>query len=125
MKDISKTQPGKITGGHMLARALKAKGIDRVFSLCGGFINPIYMGCLEYGIEVVGTRNELEAGFLASATTRCTRKPSVVIAEPSGFTNYISAIAEAYYAGDPVIFISATANANNFDNQGFKENAPG
>ena len=82
MKDISKTQPGKITGGHMLARALKAKGIDRVFSLCGGFINPIYMGCLEYGIEVVGTRNELEAGFLATATTRCTRKPSVVIAEP-------------------------------------------
>ena len=121
MKDISKTQPGKITGGHMLARALKAKGIDRVFSICGGFINPIYMGCLEYGIEVVGTRNELEAGFLATATTRCTRKPSVVIAEPSGFTNYISAIAEAYYAGDPVIFISATANANNFDNQGFKE----
>ncbi|MDH4042817.1 MAG: thiamine pyrophosphate-binding protein, partial [Gammaproteobacteria bacterium] len=121
MIDLSKTAPGKITGGHMLARALRDKGVDRVFSLCGGFINPIYMGCLDYGIEVVGTRNEMEAGFLATAMARCTRKPSVCIAEPSGFTNYISAVAEAYYGGDPVIFISASANSNNFDNKGFKE----
>jgi acetolactate synthase-1/2/3 large subunit len=121
MVDLGKTAPGKITGGAMLARALRDKGIDRVFSLCGGFINPIYMGCLEYGIEVVGTRSEMEAGFLATATARCTRKPSVCIAEPSGFTNYVSAVAEAYYAGDPVIFVSATSNSNNFDNQGFKE----
>jgi acetolactate synthase-1/2/3 large subunit len=121
MVDLSSTAPGKITGGAMLARALRDKGVERVFSLCGGFINPIYMGCLEYGIEVVGTRNEMEAGFLATATARCTRKPSVCIAEPSGFTNYVSAVAEAYYAGDPVIFISASANSNNFDNQGFKE----
>lgn len=121
MKDLSHTAPGKIAGGHMLARALRAKGVDRVFSLCGGFINPIYMGCQDYGIEVIGTRNEMEAGFLATATARCTRKPSVCIAEPSGFTNYVSAVAEAYYAGDPVIFISATSNTHNFDNQGFKE----
>jgi len=121
MKDLRQTRDGKITGGHMLARAMKAKGIDRIFSLCGGFINPIYMGCLDHNIEVVGTRNEMEAGFLATATTRTTRKPSVCLAEPSGFTNYISAVAEAYYAGDPVIFISATANSNNFDNAGFKE----
>jgi acetolactate synthase-1/2/3 large subunit len=121
MIDLSKTAPGKITGGHMLARALRDKGVDRVFSLCGGFINPIYMGCLDYDIEVVGTRNEMEAGFLATAMARCTRKPSVCIAEPSGFTNYVSAVAEAYYGGDPVIFISASANSNNFDNKGFKE----
>ena len=121
MIDLSKTKPGKITGGHMLARALRDKGVDRVFSLCGGFINPIYMGCLDYGIEVVGTRNEMEAGFLATAMARCTRKPSVCIAEPSGFTNYVSAVAEAYYGGDPVIFISASANSNNFDNKSQKK----
>jgi len=47
MKDISKTRDGKITGGHMLARALKYKGIERIFSLCGGFINPVTIGCLD------------------------------------------------------------------------------
>jgi len=121
MVDISKTLDGKITGGHMLAKALKDKGVKRVFALCGGFINPIYIGCLDHGIEVVGTRNEMEAGFMAAATARLTREVSVCIGEPSGFTNYVSAVAEAYYAGDPVVFISASANNKNFDNAGFKE----
>ena len=105
MKDISKTRDGKITGGHMLARALKYKGIERIFSLCGGFINPVTIGCLDYGIDVVSVRNEMEAGFMAAASARLTREVQVCLAEPSGFTNYISAVAEAYYAGDPVIFI--------------------
>ncbi|GGH39975.1 acetolactate synthase-1/2/3 large subunit [Cribrihabitans marinus] len=119
--DLSKTLDGKITGGHMLARAMAAKGVKRVFALCGGFINPLFMGCEAYGIEVIGCRNELEAGFMATAHARITREPAVCIAEPSGFTNYISAVAEAYYAGDPVIFISASSNSHNFDNAGFKE----
>lgn len=119
--DISKTLEGKITGGHMLARAMAAKGVKKVFALCGGFINPIFMGCHDYGIEVIGCRNEMEAGFMAAAYTRVTREPAICIAEPSGFTNYVSAVAEAYYAGDPVLFISASANTHHFDNAGFKE----
>ena len=121
MKDISKTVDGKITGGHLLARALKDKGINRIFSLCGGFINPVTIGCLDYGIDIVSVRNEMEAGFMAAASARLTREVQVCLAEPSGFTNYISAVAEAYYAGDPVIFIGISSNTNNFDNKGFKE----
>ena len=121
MSDAAKPLAGKINGGHLLAKAMADKGIKRVFSLCGGFINPIYMGCEHYGIEVIGCRNELEAGFMAAASARLTREPAVCLAEPSGFTNYISAVAEAHYTGDPVIFISASANSNNFDNAGFKE----
>ena len=121
MTDISKTAEGKIAGGHMLARALKDKGIESVFTLCGGFTNPILIGCLDYGIELVTTRSEMEAGFMAAAKARVTREVSVCIAEPSGFTNYVSAVAEAYYAGDPVIFIGVSSNSHNFDNKGFKE----
>lgn len=119
--DLSKTLEGKITGGHMLARAMAEKGVTKVFALCGGFINPIFMGCEDHGIEVIGCRNEMEAGFMAAAHARVTRQPAICIAEPSGFTNYVSAVAEAYYAGDPVLFISASANSHNFDNAGFKE----
>ena len=121
MADISKTAAGKITGGHLLARALKDKGINRIFSLCGGFINPILIGCHDYDIDVVGCRSEMEAGFMAAATARLTREVSVCLAEPSGFTNYISAVAEACFAGDPVIFIGVSANTHHFDNKGFKE----
>jgi acetolactate synthase-1/2/3 large subunit len=112
---------GKIAGGHLLAKAMADKGIKKIFSVCGGFINPAFMGCEHFGIEVIGCRNELEAGFMAAAMARLTREPAVCLAEPSGFTNYVSAVAEAHYSGDPVIFVSASANTNNFDNAGFKE----
>lgn len=112
---------GRMQGGSILAKAMALKGIKRVFSLCGGFLNPIYDGCLEYGIEVVGTRNEMEAGFMASATSRIFREPVVVLAEPSGFTNYVSAVAEAFHSGDPVIFISVCSIFHRMDHMGFKE----
>tara|TARA_B100001093_G_scaffold176418_1_gene169172 strand:- start:2089 stop:3825 length:1737 start_codon:yes stop_codon:yes gene_type:complete len=121
MNDISKTKPGKITGGHLLARSMRDKGIKRIFSLCGGFINPVTIACLDHDIEIISARNEMEAGFLAVATSRLNREVSICLAEPSGFTNYISAVAEAYYAGDPVVFIGISSNSNNFDNKGFKE----
>ena len=111
----------RIQGGHLVAKTLAAKGIKRAFALAGGFVNPIYDGLLQYGIETVGTRSEQEAGFLADMEARITRKPSVCIAEPSGFTNYISAVAEAYHARDPVIFISANSISHRWDRMGFKE----
>ncbi|MDM8539994.1 thiamine pyrophosphate-binding protein [Desulfococcaceae bacterium HSG9] len=112
---------GNMQGGKILAKAMALKGINRVFSLCGGFLNPIYDGCLEYDVEVVGTRNEMEAGFMASATSRIRREPTVVLAEPSGFTNYISSVAEAFHSGDPVIFISVGSIFHRLDHMGFKE----
>lgn len=112
---------GRMQGGSVLAKAMALKGIKQVYSLCGGFLNPIYDGCLEYGIEVVGTRNEMEAGFMASAASRVNRTPMVVLAEPSGFTNYISAVAEAFHSGDPVIFISVASIYHREDQMGFKE----
>ena len=120
-KDLSKAAEGKISGGHFLARAIKAKGIDQIFTLCGGFTNPLLIACLDFEIDVVAARNEMEAGFLATATARYRREVAVCVAEPSGFTNYISAVAEAHYAGDPVIFIGVSSNTHHFDNQGFKE----
>lgn len=115
---------GKMQGGSILAKAMALKGITKVFSLCGGFLNPIYDGCLDNGVEVIGTRHEMEAGFMANAWARLHREPAVVLAEPSGFTNYISAVVEAYHSGDPVIYISAGSNFHRLDRMGFKEVPP-
>ncbi len=112
---------GKIQGGHLLAKVMKAKGINRAFALAGGFVNPLYDGLLEYEVDLVGARSEQEAGFLACMQARISRSPSVCIAEPSGFTNYISAAAEAFHANDPVIFISANSIFHRWDRKGFKE----
>ena len=33
-----------ISGGHLVARALKNEGVDTIFTLCGGHIIDIYDG---------------------------------------------------------------------------------
>ncbi|TMH12533.1 MAG: thiamine pyrophosphate-binding protein, partial [Betaproteobacteria bacterium] len=35
-----------ISGGHLVARALKNEGVDTIFTLCGGHIIDIYDGCV-------------------------------------------------------------------------------
>ena len=77
----------KIRGGALLARALKDKGISKVFTLSGGFCNPAIEGFAECQIEVINTPHEQIAGHLADGNTRITRKPSVCLVGPEGFTN--------------------------------------
>src|SRR5690606_11861951 len=42
-----------ISGGHLVATALKNEGIDTIFTLCGGHIIDIYDGCIDNGIRIV------------------------------------------------------------------------
>ena len=42
----------KIRGGALIARALKDKGINKVFTLSGGFCNPAIEGFMECQIDV-------------------------------------------------------------------------
>ena len=43
----------KIRGGMLLARALREKGITQVFTLSGGFCNPLLEGLMECGIPLL------------------------------------------------------------------------
>lgn len=105
-----------IDGGHMVAKALKMEGIDRVFSLSGQSIIPIYNGCLDYGIHVVDTRHEQAAGHMADASGRITGKPGVcVFTQGPGQTNSITALTTAYLAQSPIISISGNSSSQQFD----------
>jgi acetolactate synthase-1/2/3 large subunit len=46
-----------ITGGELVAKALKAEGIDVIYTLCGGHIIDIYNGCLNEGIKIIDVRH--------------------------------------------------------------------
>ena len=52
----------KIRGGELIARALRDKGIDKVFTLSGGFCNPAIEGFMECQMEVVNCPHEQIAG---------------------------------------------------------------
>src|SRR5436309_2595751 len=95
-----------VTGGHLVARALKAEGIEAIFTLCGGHIMDVYDGCVEAGIRIIDVRHEQAAGHAADAWTRLTGVPgcAVVTAGP-GLTDTVTAGANAWRAQTPMLVI--------------------
>ncbi|GAB3722531.1 thiamine pyrophosphate-binding protein [Nocardiopsis oceani] len=102
--DANKTET--ISGGHLVAKALKAEGVDVIFTLCGGHIIDIYDGCADEGIEVIDVRHEQVAAHAADGYARLTGKPgcAVVTAGP-GTTDAVTGIANAYRAESPLLVI--------------------
>jgi acetolactate synthase-1/2/3 large subunit len=100
-------------GGDLIAEVLKAQGVRFLFTLCGGHISPILVGCKHRGIRVIDVRHEATAVFAADAVARLTGVPGVaaVTAGP-GVTNTMTAVKNAQLAQSPVIILGgATATA--------------
>lgn len=99
-------EPELISGGHLVAKALKAEGIDVIFTLCGGHIIDIYDGCVDEGIKIVDVRHEQVAAHAADGWARITGKPgaAVVTAGP-GTTDAITGVANAFRAESPMLLI--------------------
>ena len=110
----------KIRGGALVARALKDKGIDNVFTLSGGFCNPALEGFMECQINVINCPHEQIAGHLADGHTRISRKPSVCIVGPEGFANAVPSMMEAWGERSPVIFITGSSSLKRQGAGGFK-----
>ena len=97
---------GKISGGHLVAKALKNEGVDVIFTLCGGHIIDIYDGCLDEGIKIIDVRHEQVAAHAADGYARMTGKPgcAVVTAGP-GTTDAMTGVANAFRAESPFLLI--------------------
>ncbi len=96
----------KIHGGQIMARALKAEGVDVVFTLSGGHIVGFLDGCVQEGIRIVDVRHEQAAAHAAEAYTRLTGRLGVaaVTAGP-GVTDSVTAVANAWFAHTPMLLI--------------------
>ncbi|MEU6728246.1 thiamine pyrophosphate-binding protein [Nonomuraea wenchangensis] len=95
-----------ISGGHLVAKALKAEGVDVIYTLCGGHIIDIYDGCVDEGIEVIDVRHEQVAAHAADGHSRITGRPgcAVVTAGP-GTTDAVTGVANAFRAESPMLLI--------------------
>lgn len=100
-----------MNGGEIVADVLARHGVGTLFTLCGGHIAPILVGCQRRGIRVIDTRHEATAVFAADAVSRLTGIPGVaaVTAGP-GVTNSMTAVTNARLAQSPVVVLGgATA----------------
>lgn len=109
-------------GGYLLAKALGNEGVECVFTLCGGHIQPIYSGCIDAGIKIVDVRHEQAAAHAADGWARVTRKPGVAIVTAGpGTTNAVTGIANAMRAGSPMVVIGGQAPIFQFEKGALQE----
>src|SRR5262245_49153671 len=99
-----------VHGGRLVARALKSRGITKLFTLSGGHLFSIFDGCRVEGIEVIDTRHEQGAAFAAIGWAKATREPGVAaLTAGCGVTNGMSAIATAQADGVPLVVLGGRA----------------
>ena len=108
----AKTKDGSvISGGHLVAKALKSEGVDTIFTLCGGHIIDIYDGCLDEGIRIVDVRHEQTAAHAADGYARQTGKLGCVVTTAGpGCTNAVTGIATAFRSESPVLHIGGQSS---------------
>jgi acetolactate synthase-1/2/3 large subunit len=115
MATEEKTEPtlgtaGSMHGGRLVARALRSRGVSKLFTLSGGHLFSIYDGCKAEGIDVVDFRHEQAAAFAAIGWAKATREPGVcALTAGAGVTNGLSAIASAQADGVPLVTLGGRA----------------
>ena len=108
----------------VIARLLKARGVDRVFGLCGGHIMPIWMRLDAEGIAIVDVRDERAAVYMAHAYSELTGRIGVALVTAGpGVTNAMTGIANAHVAKAPVLVLSGTPPRAQ-DNRGALQDLP-
>lgn len=97
----------RFDGGAAVVETLKAAGVDTIFLLHGGHIDPIILASEAAGIRLIDTRHEAVTGYAADAYMRMTGKIGVSLTTAGpGFTNVLTAITSAWLDRIPVLFLA-------------------
>ncbi|NND73571.1 MAG: acetolactate synthase [Ilumatobacter sp.] len=102
-------------GGRLAAKALRAAGVECVFTLSGGHVMGIYDGCLDEGIRVVDVRHEQAATHAADAWARLNpgRVGVAILTAGPGVTDGVTGVANAWRANSPILVIGGQGPFNN------------
>jgi acetolactate synthase-1/2/3 large subunit len=108
----------------LIARMLKAQGVKRIFTLCGGHIMPVLMEAQAAGIALVDVRDERAAVYMAHAHAELTGGLGVALVTAGpGVTNAMTGIANAHIARAPVLVLSGLPPRAQ-DNRGALQDLP-
>ena len=70
--DNAAPEGGPVHGGKLVARALKDRGVSKLFTLSGGHLFSIYDGCVAEGIDIIDTRHEQGGVWAAEGYAKAT-----------------------------------------------------
>ena len=94
-------------GADRLVQTLAAAGVRRIFSLSGNQIMPIYDACVDAGIEIVHTRHEGAAVFMADAYAQLSGQVGVcLVTAAPGIANAVGPLYTARQSESPIVLLS-------------------
>ncbi len=105
------TTPTASTPAHrsvaeIVARFLVARGVDRIFGLQGGHIQPIWDHLARLGVRIIDVRDEGAAVHMAHAHALLSGGVGIAMATAGpGVTNCVTAITNAHLERVPVLLI--------------------
>src|SRR5829696_4284989 len=110
--------------GELAVAVARAHGVDTMLTLSGAHVFPMYDGAVKARppMRILDVRHEQTAAFAAEATGKLTRRPGLaVLTAGPGVTNGISAIAQAQFAGSPMVVVGGRAPANRWGSGSLQE----
>ncbi|MGI9246406.1 MAG: sulfoacetaldehyde acetyltransferase [Steroidobacteraceae bacterium] len=115
-------QPQRMTPSEALVETMAANGVTDVF----GIVGSAYMDALDIfpaaGIRFIPVAHEQGAAHMADGYARASGRHGVCIAQNGpGITNFVTAIAAAYWAHSPVVFITPETGSMTLGLGGFQE----
>jgi acetolactate synthase-1/2/3 large subunit len=120
------TQDQTIEGhsGELAVAVARQHGVETMFTLSGAHVFPMYDGAVKADppMRLLDVRHEQTAAFAAEATGKLTRVPGLaVLTAGPGVTNGVSAIAQAQFAGSPMVVVGGRAPANRWGSGSLQE----
>jgi acetolactate synthase-1/2/3 large subunit len=112
------------TGAQILCEALLREGVDVIFGIPGGAIMPFYHALWEYRdrLRHVLCRHEQGAGHAAEGYARASGRVGVCVATSGpGATNLVTAIADAWMDGTPMVAITGQVSSALLGTDAFQE----
>lgn len=97
-------------GNEILARALRAMDVERVFFIMGGPFVDAHNECESAGISMIDVRHEQAAAMMALAEARITRRTGVCMAcSGPGAMNLVTGVAHAQADAAPLVAIGGSS----------------
>ena len=113
---------GSITGSELLAKSLKAQGMDTLFYLMGGPMLETESACIKLGVRAIDSRHEQGASMMAHAYSRLTRRPGVCMASSGpGTINMATGVANAFIDAAPLVAVGGASPRVYFGMDAFQE----
>ncbi|MGH3447931.1 MAG: thiamine pyrophosphate-binding protein, partial [Nocardioidaceae bacterium] len=99
-------------GGNLAMAVARAHGVETLFTLSGAHVFPMYDAAVtsDPPVRLIDVRHEPSAVFAAEATGKLTRTPGLAaLTAGPGVTNGVSPIAQAHFAGSPLVVVGGRA----------------